>query len=103
MSLINEIAIQSFYQGFMATIVQMLLYVRAVQLIGAANMGSMMAIVPILAGFTAIPVFNEVLNEELIISLLLVSLGVWIANSKHAQNMHRRLFKKANLPNIENT
>jgi len=80
-NLIYEIAIQAFYQGFMATIIQMLLYVRAVQLIGPANMGSMMAIVPILAGFTAIPVFNEALNTTLVIALLFVSMGVWLANS----------------------
>lgn len=82
MNLLHEIAIQAFYQGFLASIVQMLLYVRAVQLIGAAHMGSLMAIVPILAGFSAIPIFNEHFSPGLAIALLLVSVGVLLANTK---------------------
>lgn len=78
----EEILLQAFYQGFMATIVQMLLYVRAVQLIGAAQMGSMMAIVPVLAGFTAIPLFNEEASITLGVALLFVSIGVWLANTQ---------------------
>lgn len=78
--LLPDIGIQIVYQGFLATIVQLLFYVRAVQLIGAANMGSMMAIVPILAGFSAIYIFDERLSAELVFALLGVSLGVWIAN-----------------------
>jgi drug/metabolite transporter (DMT)-like permease len=82
MDLLPDIGIQVVYQGFLATIVQLLFYVRAVQLIGAANMGSMMAIVPILAGFSAIYIFDERLSAELVFALLGVSLGVWIANLK---------------------
>ena len=77
----SEIALHAFYQGFMATILQMILYVRAVALIGAPNMGAMMAIVPILAGFSAIPVFGEPLSMALVAALLLVSAGVLIANT----------------------
>ena len=84
------IAIQVFYQGFMATIVQMLLYVRAVQLIGASNMGSMMAIVPILAGFSAIYIFDEPLSAALVFALFCVSVGVWVAN----RNWKRAAFHK---------
>ena len=46
-----------------------------------AAMGSMMAIVPVLAGFTAIPLFNEPLSVSLSLALLLVSVGVWLANA----------------------
>jgi len=80
--LLQDIGVQVFYQGFLATIVQMLFYVRAVQLIGAANMGSMMAIVPVLAGFSAVYIFNESLTSVLVFALLCVSLGVFVANSK---------------------
>ncbi|MGB1197473.1 MAG: DMT family transporter [Thalassotalea sp.] len=82
LELLPDIAIQAFYQGFLATIIQVLLYVKAVQLIGAANMGSMMAIVPILAGLSAIPIFNEPLRITLILAMLLVSFGVWLAHTK---------------------
>ncbi|PCJ35626.1 MAG: EamA family transporter [Moraxellaceae bacterium] len=96
--LIQEIMVQAFYQGFLATIVQMLLYVRAVQLIGAAHMGSMMAIVPILAGFAAIPIFNETFNTTLAAALLLVSFGVWLANSTWVIGVINNLSSKKTLP-----
>ena len=79
---LQDIGLQVFYQGFLATIVQMMFYVRAVQLIGASNMGSMMAIVPVLAGFSAIYIFDERLSLALVLALLCVSLGVWVANTK---------------------
>jgi len=81
----QDVLLQSFYQGFLATIVQMMLYVRATQLIGAAQMGSMMAIVPVLAGLSAIPLFAEPLSLALLVALFLVSLGVWVANSRIIQ------------------
>ncbi len=76
----QHVALQSVYQGFLATIVQMLCYVQAVRRIGPANMGSMMALVPLIAGFSAVMLYNEPLGTPLITCLILVSLGVWIAN-----------------------
>lgn len=95
--LISEISIQVVYQGFMATIVQMLFYVRAVQLIGASNMGSMMAIVPILAGFSAVYIFDENLSFALVLALLGVSLGVLIANTNQGVFSLRFRFKTNNI------
>ena len=77
-----DILLQSFYQGFLATIVQMLFYVRAVQIIGAANMGTMMAMVPVIAGVSALFVFNEPVKLSLIIAMIAVSIGVWLANTQ---------------------
>ncbi len=77
----QDILLQAFYQGVMATIIQMILYVKAVQKIGPAEMGAVMSIVPVISGIAAIIIFNEVLTLELIIGLLLVSLGAWIAYS----------------------
>jgi len=82
MTLLPDIAVQAFYQGFMATIVQMIFYVRAVQIIGPSSMGSMMAIVPLLSGISALFIFNEVATAELISGLALVSIGAWLANKK---------------------
>lgn len=84
---LSEIAIQAIYQGFLATIVQMILYVRAVELIGAQNMGAMMAIVPILAGLSAIPIFGESPSIALVVAFLCVSSGVFIANSTKLQTL----------------
>lgn len=80
-SLWQDIAIQAFYQGFLATIVQMLLYVRAVHLIGPASMGTMMAIVPLLASFAAIVLLDEPFGLVLLLAAVLVSTGSWITQS----------------------
>jgi len=79
--LFADILIQAFYQGVMAMIVQMFFYVKAIEIIGPSSMGSMMAIVPIVSGISALFIFNEVATAELIISFSLVSLGTWIVHS----------------------
>lgn len=75
-----EIALQAFYQGVLAVIVQMVLYMRAVALIGPTRVGTLMALVPALAGFAAVPVLGEALSPWLVGGLLLVSAGAWIGN-----------------------
>ena len=65
----------------------MLLYTKAVQLIGAAGMGSMMAIVPVLAGVSALYVFDEPLKPSLVTAMVLVSFGVWLANTTKFSTM----------------
>ena len=93
----GDILLQSFYQGFMATIVQMLLYVRAVQIIGAANMGTMMAMVPVIAGVSALFVFDEPVKMSLIIAMATVSIGVWFANTQYFTNK-KYFANKSNRP-----
>lgn len=88
MTILPDIALQAFYQGFMATIVQMIFYVRAIQLIGPSSMGAMMAIVPLLSGILALFIFNEVPTLELISGMTLVSAGAWLA--------HKKWFKSSN-------
>jgi len=99
----GDILLQSFYQGFLATIVQMLLYVRAVQIIGAANMGTMMAMVPVIAGVSALFVFDEPAKMSLIIAMTAVSIGVWFANTQFFVNKtyftnKKSLANKSSLP-----
>ncbi|NVK36477.1 MAG: DMT family transporter [Gammaproteobacteria bacterium] len=76
-----EMGLQMFYQGFLATIVQMLLYVRAVALIGASGMGALMALVPLIAGVAALILFDEPATVSLLIGLLCVALGAWLNHS----------------------
>jgi len=92
--LFTDILIQAFYQGVMAMIVQMIFYVRAIQIIGPTSMGSMMAIVPIVSGVSALFIFDEAVTAELIIALSLVSLGTWIAHSP----LLRKSFTKREIP-----
>jgi drug/metabolite transporter (DMT)-like permease len=77
---LSEIGLQVFYQGFLATIIQMLLYVKAVKIIGAQGMGSFMALVPVLAGVFAVIFLHEPATWYLWAALSLVSLGVFISN-----------------------
>lgn len=86
-----QILTQMLYQGLLATIVQMLLYVRAVELIGAANMGSLMAFVPLIAGIAALFIFDEAVTVWLLTGLSLVVFGAWI-------NQSQRLQQALNLP-----
>ncbi|MFT4776932.1 MAG: drug/metabolite transporter (DMT)-like permease [Oleispira sp.] len=79
----ESILLQAFYQGIMATIVQMIFYVKAVQNIGPSNMGAVMSIVPVISGLAAIVIFNEQVTVELIMGLVLVSLGAWVAHSRY--------------------
>lgn len=72
--------VQSVYQGVLATIIQMICYVRAVQILGATRMGALMALVPVLAGALAVPLFGETATPGLIASILLVILGSIIGN-----------------------
>lgn len=71
----QTITVQAFYQGVMATIVQMVFYVKAVQLLGATRMGALMALVPVLVGILAVPLFGEVLSQGAFIGIALGCLG----------------------------
>jgi drug/metabolite transporter (DMT)-like permease len=78
----QDIALQGGYQGILATIVQMVLYVKAIEQIGPSAVGSVMAIVPVISGISAIYLFAEPINLALIAGLLMVSLGAWLAHSR---------------------
>lgn len=78
----SDIAAQAVYQGIVATIVQMLLYVRTVALIGPTRLGLWMALVPALAGVAAVPLLGESLSAWVLTGLVLVSLGAWLGNRR---------------------
>ncbi len=77
-----DILLQAVYQGVLATIIQMVLYVRAVQMLGAATMGSLMAIVPVISGTAALFLFNEDASIGFFTGLLFVSIGVWFSHNQ---------------------
>jgi drug/metabolite transporter (DMT)-like permease len=77
-----EIALQAIYQGVIAAILQMVLYMRAVELLGPSRMGVLLALVPPLAAMAAVPALREPITPLLVLSLVMVSLGVWIGNAK---------------------
>ncbi len=78
------LALQAFYQGVMATTIQMVCYGRAVHLIGATKMGGLMALVPVFASVLAIPMFQETWTPGLVIALVMILVGTLISNLSFA-------------------
>jgi drug/metabolite transporter (DMT)-like permease len=74
-----ELFLQGFYQGFIAVIVAMVFYMIAVERIGPARMGAMMALVPCISGFAAVPLLKETLSNQGLIALVITSLGAVLA------------------------
>lgn len=75
-----EIALQAVYQGILAAVLQLLLYVKAAKTIGAANMAVTMAFVPVFAAIIAVPVLGEEITVFIAISLLCVTGGAIFGN-----------------------
>ncbi|QUX97080.1 EamA/RhaT family transporter [Marinomonas sp. CT5] len=79
------IGLQAFYQGVMATTVQMVFYGRAVHILGATKMGGLMALVPVFASVLAVPLFGEHWTLGLMIALILILTGTLIGNIPFAK------------------
>ncbi|MCC4118041.1 DMT family transporter [Aromatoleum toluclasticum] len=75
----STLLLQGLYQGLGATIVAMLLFLKAVEKLGAERVGALIALVPVLAGVAAAPLLDEALTGWLLAGLVCVSLGAFIA------------------------
>lgn len=78
----SMIGLQAFYQGIMAVIVAMALYMRAVKWLGPSKIGVCMAMVPVISGIAAIPLLNEPLTLPVMVGLLFTILGAWMGNKQ---------------------
>jgi drug/metabolite transporter (DMT)-like permease len=67
---------QAFFQGVLATIIGLILYGRAVALLGASAGAAFGALVPALSALFAIPLLREWPNETDWLAILLISAGV---------------------------
>ena len=76
----SMLALQAGYQGVVAMIVAMMLYVYAVSTLGPGRVGTLMALVPPLAGLAAAPVLGEPLTGWLAAGLTLVGVGAYLGN-----------------------
>ncbi len=76
---VSMLLLQGLYQGGGVTIVAMLLFLKAVHVLGAQRTGALVALVPVLAGLAAAPLLDEALSGWLIAGLLFVSAGAFIA------------------------
>lgn len=75
----SMLVLQGLYQGIGPTILAMILFLRAVTILGAERTGALVALVPVLAGLGAVPLLDEPLTGWLVAGLLLVSGGAFLA------------------------
>jgi len=75
----TTLLIQGLYQGIGPTIVAMLLFLKAVAILGPQRTGALIALVPVLAGLAAAPLLGEPLSGWLLAGLVCVSTGAFWA------------------------
>ena len=75
----SMLLLQGLYQGLGPTIVAMLLFLRAVAILGAQRTGALVALVPVMAGLGAVPLLGEPLTGWLVAGLVLVSGGAFLS------------------------
>jgi len=79
----REIAIQAVFQGVLSAIVALLLYTRAVALLGAARGAVFAALVPTFSLLLAIPLLGELPTPLQIVGVLFVTAGMVLALGLH--------------------
>jgi drug/metabolite transporter (DMT)-like permease len=75
-----EIAIQTVFQGVLVTIVSMVLYGRAIAILGASGGAAFLALVPALSAVFAIPLLGEWPRSTDWFGIALISIGVFLAS-----------------------
>jgi len=76
---VSMLVLQGAYQALGPTIIAMLLFLRAVAILGAERTGAMVALVPVIAGLGAVPLLGEPLTAWLVAGLVLVSGGAFVS------------------------
>lgn len=71
----HEIALQSFYQGFVVVCVAMWTYAKAVELLGSMRVVIMMSGVPVVGALLAVPILGETLTSGTALGAAIVFLG----------------------------
>lgn len=75
-----DLAVQALFQGVVVTIISLVLYGRAVAVLGASGGSAFGALVPALSALFAIPLLGEWPNEAGWIGIGLISAGVYLAS-----------------------
>ena len=75
-----DIAVQAVFQGILVTIVSLLLYGRAIAILGASGGAAFGALVPALSALFAIPILGEWPSGSDWVGIALISAGVYLAS-----------------------
>ena len=76
----RDIALQAFVQGLLTAVISLMLYGRAVSILGASNGSAFAALSPVMTAILAIPILGEWPATTDWIAILLISGGVYIAS-----------------------
>ncbi|PYM32881.1 MAG: hypothetical protein DME17_19705 [Candidatus Rokuibacteriota bacterium] len=85
-----DMAVQAVFQGVLMTIVSLLLYGRAVTILGASGGAAFGALVPTLSALFAIPLLGERPNETDWVDIVLISAGVYLASGGPVPSRRQR-------------
>lgn len=77
---IAAVAFQGIFQGIVITILSLILYARALKLLGASAGGAFGALVPVLSALFAIPLLGEWPTQSDWLAVVLISIGVYLAS-----------------------
>ncbi len=76
----RDAALQGFVQGVLAAAISLVLYGRAVSILGASSAASFAALCPAMTALMAIPVMGEVPAPHEWIGIVSISVGVYVVN-----------------------
>ena len=87
----REIVIQAVFQGVLSAVVALLLYTRAVAILGAARGAVFAALVPAFSLLLAVPMLHETPSEPQLVGVVFVTAGMVFALGLHDPNKWRSL------------
>lgn len=76
----RDLALQAFVHGFLVAVISLLLYGRAVSLLGASSGSAFAALAPAITAILAIPILGEWPATSDWIAMVLISAGVYVAS-----------------------
>jgi drug/metabolite transporter (DMT)-like permease len=76
----RDLTLQAFVHGFLCAVISLVLYGRAVSILGASNGSAFAALAPAITAILAIPILGEWPATSDWIAMLLISGGVYIAS-----------------------
>jgi drug/metabolite transporter (DMT)-like permease len=77
---LTDIALQAFVQGFLTAVISLVLYGRAVRILGASGGAAFPALCPALVALLAIPILGEWPTAIDWIAIILISAGVYVVS-----------------------
>lgn len=86
-----DFAVQALFQGVVVTIVSLVLYGRAIAVLGASDASAFGALVPALSALFAIPLLGEWPSKTDWAGIFLISAGVYLASGGPLPSRQRRV------------